>query len=387
MKIKIDQKEFHESLSWVSRAISVRPTHPVLANVVLRAADGRLTLTAFDLATFLESSVPADVSEDGAIAVPPGLVKDIAGKLDGDLTLEVEECDLYVAGGRGGKYKIRGMPPEEYPDLPHLESVAMEMVLPVETIAPGIAATLFAVSSDETKQVLQGVNLKFDQDSLTFAATDGHRLAVYRSAIAADSEREGWDVTVPGSALKDAARLLKQATPKVKADADEAPEPAEVSLRADEIHVEISAESDGRCHRIGSRVLDGQYPHYEQLIPKDFAGEVLMNRGDFDAAIDRVGVVAQKKNDIVKLTFGGDSVEISVEAGEVGNARESIAAEYVGDLPPATAVNVKYVRDALKAVGGDRVRWRMNGAITPIVVAAVGDDRATCLVMPVQLRS
>lgn len=387
MKIKIDQKEFHEALTWVSRVIPTRPTHPVLANVVLRAADGRLTLTAFDLATFLEASVLADVPQSGAIAVPPGLVKDIVGKLDGELTLDVGESGLYVSVASGGKYEIRGMPADEYPDLPRLESGATEMVLPAETIASGLAATLFAVSPDEMKQVLQGVNLKFGEGSLAFAATDGHRLAVYRSAIAEDPDREGWDVTVSGNALKDVARLLRQAMPKAKADGDEAPDSAEVSLRVDEIHVEIAAESDGRRHRVGSRVLDGRYPNYNQLLPSDFAGEIRVDRAEFDAAIGRVGIVAQRRNDIVKLTFGRDSVEISAEADEVGNARESIPAEYVGNLPPATAVNVKYVRDALKAVGGDRVRWRMNGAVAPIVVASADDNGATCLVMPIQLRS
>src|ERR687885_1214896 len=190
MKLVCTQSDLNSNLSLVTRAVPSRPTHPVLGNVLVSGdtQTQQVRLTAFDLSLGIQTSFTAQVLQDGEVAIPAKLLNDIVSRLpEGEITLEdqagesVNETDsdrrIVTLTSVSGRYQVRGMSSEEFPELPQI-AAAVAVHLPVEALVEGLRGSLFATSSDETKQVLTGVHLTMQQDSLEFAATDGHRLAV-----------------------------------------------------------------------------------------------------------------------------------------------------------------------------------------------------------------
>src|SRR4028119_2045106 len=223
MKLICTQSDLNTNLSLVIRAVPSRPTHPVLGNVLLTGNPDtqQVRLTAFDLSLGIQTSFAANVLQGGEIAIPAKLLNDIVSRLpDGEITLEDEvgktvnetETDrrIVTLTSASGRYQVRGMSSEEFPELPQIAGAAVS--LPVEALVDGLRGSLFATSSDETKQVLTGVHFTMQQDSLEFAATDGHRLAVVKTTNQnADEEEQAGvadntsqlEVTLPARDLRE----------------------------------------------------------------------------------------------------------------------------------------------------------------------------------------
>jgi DNA polymerase-3 subunit beta len=396
MKLVCSQSELSASLQLVSRAVSARPTHPVLANVLLTAdaGTGRLSLTGFDLSLGIQTSLAASVESSGAITLPSRLFVEIVSRLstDSPITLSCEEGqDQVELTSRSGSYQMRGLSAEDFPDLPLLQT-GSPIRLNVEALVRGLRATLFASSGDEAKQLLTGVHLGFENRGLECAATDGHRLSVLRlenAALAANGPAANDDdlhhdlpseaasdrfaVTVPARSLRELERLLsgRQSEEAVSLYCDRG---QVVFLWADQV--------------LTSRSLDGTYPNYRQLIPTSFSRSLELDRRGFITALERVAVLADQHNNVVKIS--GDpatgQLHISADAQDVGSGSEDLAAVVRGE-PIAIAFNVRYVLDGLKAMAADRVELRCNAPTTPAVLVPVDDPTFTYLVMPVQIRS
>jgi DNA polymerase-3 subunit beta len=376
MKLVCSQSEFSSSLQLVSRAVASRPTHPVLANVLLTAdaGTGRLSLTGFDLNLGIQTSLPASVKGSGAITVPARLLGEIVSRLSADspITLTVAEGGEQVElTSLSGSYQMRGMPAEDFPDLPLVQS-GQPIRLEADALVKGLRATLFASSGDEAKQLLTGVHLHLDADGLECAATDGHRLAVLRLAHAADAGGEPFAVTVPASSLRELERLLsgRQSEEPLALFCDRG---QVVFLWADQV--------------LTSRSLDGTYPNYRQLIPESFSRTIAVDRRALVAALERVAVLADQHNNVVKLsTEATGQLLIEADAQDVGSGSEAVAAVIDGD-PVQIAFNVRYLLDGLKAMAAEQVVLHCNAPTTPAVLRAVEDAAFTYLVMPVQIRS
>ena len=384
MKLVCSQSELSASLQLVSRAVSARPTHPVLANVLLTAdaGTGRLSLTGFDLSLGIQTSLAASVERSGAITLPSRLFVDIVSRLaaDSPITLSCEEGqDQVELTSRSGSYQMRGLSAEDFPDLPLLQT-GDPIRLNVDALVRGLRATLFASSADEAKQLLTGVHLGLEDQGLECAATDGHRLSVLRLENAtgdpnapAATEADPFAVTVPARSLRELERLLsgRQSQEAVSLYCDRG---QVVFLWADQV--------------LTSRSLDGTYPNYRQLIPASFSRSLVLDRRGFITALERVAVLADQHNNVVKIRSDPASglVHISADAQDVGSGSEQLAAE-VGGEAIAIAFNVRYVLDGLKAMAADRVELRCNAPTTPAVLVPVEDPSFTYLVMPVQIRS
>ena len=217
MKLVCSQAELNASLQLVSRAVASRPTHPVLANVLLTAdaGTGRLSLTGFDLSLGIQTSLPASVQSSGAITLPARLFGEIVARMPSDSAISLsceegsEQVDLSSASG---SYQMRGMPADDFPELPMAQS-SLPIRLDPQLLVKGLRGTLFASSGDEAKQLLTGVHLGLDAQGLECAATDGHRLAVLHLANSAaslassDESPDVLDVTVPARSLRELERL------------------------------------------------------------------------------------------------------------------------------------------------------------------------------------
>ena len=385
MKVVCSQSELNAALQLVSRAVATRPTHPVLANVLLTADAGtnRLSLTGFDLNLGIQTSLAASVETSGAITLPARLLGEIVSRLasDSPITLATEESGEQVQlTSLSGNYQMRGLPADDYPELPMVES-GMTLKLQPAGLVQALKGTLFASSSDEAKQLLTGVHLRFNDKALEAAATDGHRLAVLQvddalqdSANSNDDAAEGFAVTLPARSLREVERLMAG----WRSD-----DP--VSLFCDRGQVVFLAADQ----MVTSRTLEGTYPNYGQLIPDGFNRTLALDRRGLIAALERIAVLADQHNNVVKFSSNPDEgvVHISADAQDVGSGSESLPASLTGDAIQI-AFNVRYVLDGLKAMGSDRVVLHCNAPTTPAVLKPEGDAEAfTYLVMPVQIRS
>lgn len=394
MKLVCTQSDLNTNLSLVSRAVPSRPTHPVLANVLMTAdaQTQQVSLTAFDLSLGIRTSFPAEVETGGEITLPAKLLNDIVSRLPGgEITLDAEVGGNALGAtltSISGRYQVRCMGVEEFPELPLIEK-GEELYLPAEALIEGLRGSLFATSADETKQVLSGVHLKVnsvstnDQDSdcsLEFAATDGHRLAVVEfpslTGIMPDSSQTQaphLEVTVPAKALRELERMIGMR---------QSPEPLALHFDQGQIIFEWADQ------RLTSRTLEGQYPAYHQLIPRQFQRQITLERRQLLTALERIAVLADQKNNIVKFSIDSINQEIalSVEAQDVGSGRESMPAQISGESIEV-AFNIKYLMDGLKALPSSEIQIQLNTALSPVILTPLGSLKMTYLVMPVQIRS
>ena len=384
MKVVCSQSELNAALQLVSRAVATRPTHPVLANVLLTADAGsnRLSLTGFDLNLGIQTSLAANIDSSGAITLPARLLGEIVSRLSSDtpITLVTDDAgDQVELTSLSGSYQMRGMPADDYPDLPMVES-GQPLKLQASGLVQALKGTLFASSADEAKQLLTGVHLRFAQKSLEAAATDGHRLAVLEvdDALHDAAHRmirsDGFAVTLPARSLREVERLMAGWRSE---------EP--VSLFCDRGQVVFLAADQ----MVTSRTLEGTYPNYRQLIPDGFTRTISLDRRALIAALERIAVLADQHNNVVKFSTQPEDgvVQLSADAQDVGRGSESLPATLTGDAMQI-AFNVRYLLDGLKALGSDQVVLHCNAPTTPAVLKPDGETESfTYLVMPVQIRS
>ena len=387
MKLVCSQSDLSTNLSLVSRAVPSRPTHPVLANVLLQAdaQTNSVSLTAFDLSLGIRTTFSAEVIQSGAIALPARLLVDITSRLlEGEITLEDESAStaetpagegiIVTLTPKSGRYQLRAMGAQEYPELPIIENIEA-IHLTTTALIEGLRGCLFATSSDETKQVLTGVHLTLKQDALEFAATDGHRLAVVETtneSPIASSENQ-LEVTVPNRAMRELERMLAHTS-----------EEETVALYFDQGQIVFQWQNQ----RLTSRILEGQYPAYRLLIPRQFERQLTLDRRQLVSTLERIAVLADQKNNIVKISMDGDAEEItlSVESQDVGSAIESMPAQISGE-DIDIAFNVKYLMEGLKALPSQEIQMQLNGNLTPVIFTPLSGLKMTYLAMPVQLRS
>lgn len=380
MKLTCTQSDLNAHLSLVSRAVPSRPSHPVLANILLVADEEtqQVRLTGFDLSLGVQTSFSAQVETGGKLTLPARLLSDIVSRLpDGNLTLEDESGEhTATLTSTSGRYQMRGMGAEDYPELPTIADTEGTSSLPVEALIEGLRGTLFSASSDEAKQVLTGVHLTVDTEGMEFAATDGHRLAVVQTPNAEDaavSEDDTFDVTVPGKALRELERMLQMNS---SGNA--------IAVRFDQGQLIFEWENQ----RLTSRLLEGQYPNYRQLIPRQFSRQMTVDRRAFTSSLERIAVLADQKNNIVKFNIdsGAQEVVLSVDAPDVGSGREAMPAQVSGD-DLEIAFNVKYLLEGLKAFNTTDIQMQFNTSTSPSIIVPLGGMKMTYLVMPVQVRS
>ncbi|MBP0020745.1 MAG: DNA polymerase III subunit beta [Cyanobacteria bacterium SBLK] len=407
MKLICSQSDLNSNLSLVGRAVPSRPTHPVLGNVLLIADEQAQTvsLRSSDLSLWIQTSFPAQVEIGGKITLPAKTLNDIISRLpEGEITLTQEESDTSTSLGdtgegtlvrlisTSGRYQLRSLDAEEFPELPTVED-GESVLFPLEALNEGLRATLFAASNEEGKQVLTGVHVILSADAIEFAATDGHRLSVVKTLRDRSEEGDGEDgedgeaeeageeggevekfeVTIPARALREVEKILGMQNQEegVKLEADDS---------------QVIFELGNR--RVVSRKLEGAYPQYHQLIPQTFTNQVTVDRRQFQSALERISVLADSKNNVVRCAIDNENQEIflSVESQDLGSGREAMSAQITSDEPPEIAFNVKYLMDGLKALSSQEITINLNAATQPVIFKPLGGLKMTYLAMPVQLR-
>ena len=391
MKIICSQSDLKNNLAFVSRAVPARPEPLVLGNILLVAdeTNQKITMTAQDGSLGIRASFQGEVVTGGEIALPAKLFNDIVSRLpEMEITLECgdEEDSNKVAtlSAASSKLQINGMDSEEFPELPTVESESA-IELPVDILLEGLKGCLFAASTELSKQILTGVNVVSSTETnveelwLEFAATDSHRLSVVR-AFLNDSEEESDNklvvenladlaVTIPASALRELEKMLQGGQSTVKMRYDDS---------------QIVFETPNRV--LNTMRLTGAYPQYERLIPATFSRQMTCDRKRLLSSLELVSVLAQKNN-IVKFSLNSSAEELtlSVDTPDVGNAKQAISAEIVGD-DIDIAFNIKYLTDGIKAIPSPEIKMQLNEWNQPVIFTPLSGLQVTYLVMPVQIR-
>ncbi len=381
MKLVCSQIELNNALQLVTRAVSARPTHPVLANVLMTADEGtdRLSLTGFDLNLGIQTSFKASVEKSGAITVPARLFGEIISKFstDSSITLDIDENSQSVdINSLNGNYQMRGMSADDFPELPLVET-DKSIKIKSNIFANAIRGTLFASSSDDSKQILTGVHLSCDSGCLEAAATDGHRLAILKLNNPFDDEENdnNFSVTLPSRSLRELERLLNNIQSNES-----------ITLFCDKGQVIFLSENQ----IVTTRTLEGTYPNYGQLIPEDFNRKICLNRKDFISALERVAVLADQHNNVIKITTddqNNEKINISVDAQDVGTGKETLSSNIEGENIQI-AFNVRYLIEGLKSINSDSVNILANGPTTPAIITPIDQSQLfKYLIMPVQIRT
>jgi len=385
MEIVCNQNELNNAIQLVSKAVASRPTHPILANILLTADQGtnKISLTGFDLNLGIQTSFDATVKNSGAITIPSKLLSEIVNKLPSETPVNLlvdENSDNILIKSDTGTFNLKGIPSDDYPNLPFVESGTSLNIDP-SSFLQALKLTLFASSNDDSKQLLTGVNFTFKQKYLESASTDGHRLAVVLIGNEKNIEdkensflnEDNFSVTIPTRSLREIEKLL--------------------TLRSTEKSIKLFYDK-GQVVFISSnqiittRTLEGDYPNYSQLIPDNFSKLFIFNTKKLTDALERIAVLADQQSSVVKIKLDENNLAlISADAQDIGSANESIPVSYSGENFDI-AFNVRYLIEGLKVISSENVVLKCNLSTTPAVFVPEDNINSfTYLVMPVQVRS
>ena len=367
MKLTISRDIFLGALQVVGRAVSSRAAIPSLGGIKLAATPGELTLSATDTEVGLTMTVSeVAVEDEGTLLLPGRLLADVVRNLPGgevSLAVRTEERDVELTAG-SARFHLRTLALEDFPRLPALEDGAA--TLPAAPLAETIDRVARAASRDEVRPILTGVLLQADGSTLTMVATDSYRLSVKHTEL----ERalpDPIEANVPARALRELARIVAQ----------EAPEDVSISLSPNQ------AVFGAGPVVLFSRLIEGQFPSWRQLIPESFEHEVRLPRAELVDVARRVSQLAQR-NAPLRFAFAEGELTVAAETPEVGDASEALPAPYSGE-PLEIAFNPQFLIEGLESVEGDELAIKLSSPLRPGLLQPVGREDFSYLVMPIRL--
>jgi DNA polymerase III subunit beta len=353
-------------LAIVSRAVSTRAATQALSGILLHAAEDGVVLAATDGEMGLRTALEADTDGTGSVLLPGRLLSELARSL-GDENVEVElrepDRDVEIRSG-GSSFHLRVLPVEDFPNLP--DEGPEPLKIPAAALADTVELVAPAASRDDMRPVLTGVLVSASGQEMTMVATDSYRLAVKRTELESPIGGE-LDANIPAKALRELGRLV---------GAGEVEEVA-VSLLPNQAVFKAGAIL------LNTRLIEGQFPNFRQLLPESYEHDVRLPRPEFLDVARRVSQLAQR-NAPLRLAFSQGELKISASTPDVGDAEETMPASFDGD-PLEIGFNPEFLRDGIESVEGDEVMLRLISPLRPGLLQSVGDEDFRYLVMPIRL--
>ena len=367
MNLSITKEQIMVGLQAVQNVVSTRTTLPILSNVLLRAENGRLELTATDLDVTVACRVEATVKENGSTTVPVKKLFGIVRELHGEIEIESDEKNVTTIRSGNSYFKINGLGADEFPPLPAFKD-DRKVVFEQIKIKLMLKKTSFAVSTDESRYVLNGIFISLKDSKMTLVATDGRRLALVDEEADINSESAG-EFIVPAKAVNELNRLL---TDKGQ---------IEIKLGENQAAFTLKEEKTASILLI-TKLIEGNYPNYRQVIPGEAKERIALGREEFLQALRRAEIMTSEKANSVKLTFTKNMLAITANSPEVGEARETLAVNYKGK-EMAIAFNPRFLIDPLVALAEDEVFIELIDELSPGVIKINGPF--LYVVMPMRL--
>jgi DNA polymerase-3 subunit beta len=363
LKIICSREELAQKLGVVGRGVSTRTAVQILSGILVRGAGGKLELAATDMELSIRTSLDASVEGDGAVVVPGRLLVDLSRLLpESDVTIEhrEEENILHVQCG-AAEFRLNTYGAEDFPRLPEIETGA-SYTLGADTLLETLASVGRAVSRDEARPVLTGILVKFGDGKLVMAATDSYRLSYKETPL--EGPAPDLEAIVPARALEELRRLLTTG--------------GTLELGVQENQVIFGA--DGTW--LTTRRIEGQFPKFDELRPKEFTHEVTLPREELLEVVRRTSVMAHR-NSPLRLRFAEGELTVWTQTQDVGEARETLPARFEGK-PLEIGFNAEFLRDGIESASGDELRLRLIDPLRPGLIQGPGDD-FWYLIMPIRL--
>jgi DNA polymerase-3 subunit beta len=367
MNLTITKDQIIAGLQAVQNVVSTRTTLPILSNVLIRAEGSHVEFTATDLDVTVACKVEAKVVKPGATTLPVKKLFGIVRELQGEIEIETDDKNLSSIRSGSSFFKIHGLAADEFPPLPKFKD-DKKVSLPQENIRGMIRKTSFAVSTDESRYVLNGIFISLKEGKMTFVATDGRRLALVDEEVDI-SEKSAGEFIVPAKAVNELNRLLQ--------------DKGDVELKFGENQASFALKNEtGFSVLLITKLIEGNYPNYRQVIPGEAKERIGVGREELVQALRRAEIMTSEKANSVKLAFGKNLLTITANSPEVGEARETMAINYKGK-ELAIAFNPRYLIDPLNALTEDEVFIELIDELSPGVVKINGPF--LYVVMPMRL--
>ncbi len=411
MQFDVQKDVLVKALRDVTSAVATRVVQPILSNVLIETRDNStLRFQGTDLDITIETKVPGMIEEKGSVTLPGKKLLEVVSKLPNKTVrfkVNPETLETTVTCERS-KFNLTGLPSDDFPKL--VDSGNVDGVLmPSEVLRRSIQQTSFAAANYDASSVLGGVYLVINEGVFECTATDGSRLAHRKEelSVSARSSRrvEGDKETeegqksatatldkpmylkaiVPARACTELVKLL-DAQESEKGAAKEGKEGSAATLKEVRIAMvsgQIVFETE--THYLSSRLIGGEYPRYQELFPTEYKYLGELNADDFVSSIERVAVMSDDRTHLVKLHFEGDTLQVSANTPDVGQAQDETQVQFEGQVLDI-AVNVRYLIDVLQRLSGAPIRMEMTGPLKPIIIKTGADDKYRYLLMPVQAR-
>lgn len=363
----VDAKVLRDAIAPVDKAIPAKPSHPILGCYKLETCEDELMITGFDLSKSIQHTIPVEATKACQVCVDANLFKNVLATLEGYLSFTLsqeDETTLLVLNSLSGKCTFNTLSVGEYPSLPSLPDGEAPVELSPEDLKAGLSM-ISSASTEESKEVLTGVNIKFFANKVAFAATDGHRLAVTKTNLS-NPLAEGWECTIPAIALSALRPLLTDV------------EDISVTI------AESLAYFDNGKMRCTARILEGNYPAYEQLIPQQFNFSVTCDREAFLKTVKRLLCFADLKYLVGKFEFSNGTIIATAESDGGNEIVDKLICNGDGD-DVGIGFNLKYLVAGLKDIPGDEIKISGSTPMQPVLIQSMVADY-TYLVMPVQIR-
>lgn len=364
MILTITRQNLHTGLAAVSASIPAKTTLPVLSNVLLEADGNGVRISGTDLDVSIRISVLAQVAQGGAITVPGRKLREITRELpDEPVNLRVRGHQLEIGCGYS-RFKLNGLSSDEFPNFPAVD-FEKGWTVSEASLRKLIQATAFAVATEESRPILNGVFWELEESRMSMVATNGHRLA--KMAINAPADGGIAEFIVPPPALSQVERLFNG--------------DAELTVARAANHLGFRSDTK----EVYTRLVDGKYPNYEQVIPKDNDKLAFVDKAAMEAAVRRMAVVASTRTHRIKLTFESDKVLLEATTPDLGEARDELQLNYDGD-GLQIAFNANYLLEVLRKMPNGEVKLSFKTSERAATIQSADTELDyLCLIMPLRL--
>lgn len=363
MKFTISKLAFLDALQQVQHVVSNRTTLPILSNVLIEAAAGQLRLTTTDLDVGVSGVVSAEIEKEGSTTLPAKRLVSIIRELPSEL-VEISVDNKNQASIKSGPsfFKIIGLSEDEFPPLPKFED-AREYKMPQAILRDSLKKTAYAISTDETRYVLNGIFTSFRDGKVTLVATDGRRLAMVENDLEFPATNEV-DIIIPSKAVQELQRLLGNEGDVI------------IKLTDSQIAFEIAG------NLLVSKLIEGNYPNYRQVIPGSTTERIKVGREAFLESLRRVSLLASDKSNSIKLSFTASGIDLMANSKDIGEAQESVAVAYAGK-EFSIAFNPEFLMAPLKNLEVDTIYLDLIDEMSPGVIRI--DGTFLYVIMPMRV--
>jgi DNA polymerase-3 subunit beta len=364
MNVVLDRDAFLKGLQMVHNIVEPRQTLPILANVLIETESDAVRVTATDLEVGARVSIPAKVAKGGTITVSARKLSEIVRELPAAaLSLKVGENAAVNLRCGGVSYRLVGLGSEDFPAVVPAAPSAW-LTVEAKTLRDMLAQTTFAISHDESRFALNGVLFSFQPKELRLVATDGHRLAVATRSVGAGLS--GTTGIVPRKAVVEIARVLGVS------------EDVQIAITENQFVLQMPN------FVMTARLIEGQFPNYEAVLPRAHPGKLVIPRGALMSALRRVAVMAEERNKPVKMLLRPGSVVLSAASHDLGEAEEALQVTYSGE-EVSIGFNSRYVLEALAPIEKDEIVFEFKDGLSPGVVKGVEEEGYSCVIMPMRI--